>query len=72
LFTWRPLPLTPDLIVEAWLVQDRFRLSWWDSLIVSAAKILQCAFLLSEDFQHAQDFQGLHVINPFRTRPVEL
>jgi predicted nucleic acid-binding protein len=72
LFTWQPLPMTPDLIAEAWFVQDLFHLSWWDSLIVSAAKILQCTYLLSEDFQHSQDFQGIRVINPFRTRPGEL
>jgi predicted nucleic acid-binding protein len=72
LFSWRPLPITPVLIAEAWVMQDLFHLSWWDSLIVSAAKILQCTHLLSEDFQHSQDFQGIHVINPFRIRPAEL
>jgi len=72
LFTWQPLPITPDLIAEAWFVQDLFHLSWWDSLIVSAAKILQCTYLLSEDFQHSQDFQGIRVINPFRMKPGEL
>ena len=72
LFSWQPLPMTPDLISEAWVIQDLFHLSWWDSLIVSAAKILQCSYLLSEDFQHSQDFQGIQVINPFRMRPGEL
>jgi len=72
LFSWRPLPMTPDLITEAWGIQDRFHLSWWDSLIVSAAKILQCTYLLSEDFQHSQDFQGIRVINPFRIKPAQL
>ena len=69
LFTWQPLPMTPDLIAEAWIVQDLFRLSWWDSLILAAAKILQCNYLLSEDFQDAQNFQGIRVVNPFRIRP---
>ena len=72
LFSWQPLPMTLDLITEAWSVQDLFHLSWWDSLIVSAAKILQCTYLLSEDFQHSQEFQGIRVINPFRVKPVEL
>ena len=72
LFTWQPLPIIPDLIAEAWFVQDLFHLSWWDSLIVSAAKILQCTYLLSEDFGHSHDFQGIRVINPFRMRPGEL
>ena len=72
LFSWRPLPMTPDLIAGAWVFQDLFHLSWWDSLIVSAGKILQCTYLLSEDFQHSQDLQGIRVINPFRMRPSEL
>ncbi len=72
LFSWRPLPMTPALIAEAWAIQDLFHLSWWDSLIVSAAKILRCTYLLSEDFQHSQDFKGIRIINPFRIRPNEL
>jgi len=72
LFTWQPLPLTPDLITEAWLTQDFYHLSWWDALIVSAAQVLQCTYLLSEDFQDNQDFRGLRVINPFRLKPTDL
>ncbi len=72
LLSWHPLPITPALIVEAWVIQDLFHLSWWDSLIVSAAKILQCTYLLSEDFQHSQEFDGIRAINPFRIRPNEL
>jgi predicted nucleic acid-binding protein len=64
--------MTPALIAEAWGIQDLFHLSWWDALILSAAKILQCTYLLSEDLQHSQDFEGIRVINPFRIRPNEL
>ena len=39
-FSWQPLPVTLDLIIETWSVQDLFHLSWWDSPIVSAAKTL--------------------------------
>ena len=72
LFTWQPLPITPDLIAEAWLIQHPVHLSCGHLLIISAPKILQCTYLLSEDFQHSQDFQGLRVINPFRMKPGEL
>lgn len=72
LFSWQPLPLTTGLLVEAWHIQDLFHLSWWDSLIVSAATMLRCSYLLSEDFEHFQDFQGVRVINPFQMRPDEL
>jgi predicted nucleic acid-binding protein len=66
------LPLTPDLVLDAWHVQDLFHLSWWDSLIVSAARIQKCAYILSEKFQYTQDFQGIRVVNPLLVKPVDL
>ena len=65
LCVWEPLP-TDDLVVEgAWRIQDRYGLSWWDSLIVSAAQILNCEVLLTEDLQHDQSMDGLRIVNPF-------
>jgi len=72
LLPWKPLGLTEDIIVQAWNFQDQYQLSWWDSLIVAAAKIQQCAYLISEDFQHNQVFQGLRVIYPFLIKPNEI
>jgi predicted nucleic acid-binding protein len=69
LFAWVPLPIDEETIKEAWRVQDRFHLSWWDSLIVAAARLLDCRYLLSEDLQHGQDFQGVRVVNPFLQSP---
>jgi predicted nucleic acid-binding protein len=56
----------------AWLLQERFKLSWWDALIVSAAQVGGCRFLLSEDFQESQTFGRVQVLNPFRTLPASL
>ncbi len=39
--------------------------SWYDSLIVSAAIESDCGILYSEDFQHGQRFDSLVVRNPF-------
>lgn len=47
-------------------VHERYRLSWYDSLIVSAAQQAGCEILYSEDFQHGQQFGGLTVHDPFR------
>ena len=41
-------------------------LSWWDSLIVSAAIRGGCDRLLSEDLQHGRKVRGVKIINPFR------
>lgn len=66
--SWRPLP-DADRFGLAWSIQDRFRLSWWDSLIVAAAQASGCGFLLSEDFQEGQSFDGVRVLNPFHHAP---
>ncbi len=46
-------------------LQARYRLSWYDALIVQAARQAQCSTLYSEDFQHGQKFDNLQIVNPF-------
>jgi predicted nucleic acid-binding protein len=66
---WHPLVLGPAEVEGAWIVQDRFGLSFWDALIVSAAKAIGCRFLLTEDLQDGQDLGGVQVVNPFTRDP---
>ena len=48
----------------------RYRLSYWDSLIVSSAMKLNCPILYSEDLQHGQVFEkNVTIINPFLSAP---
>ena len=54
------------IFAAAWSVQDRFRLSWWDALIVASARAAECSILLTEDLQHGQDLDGLRVVDPFQ------
>ena len=46
-------------------VMDRWRLSFYDSLIVAAALQADCAILYSEDLQHEQKIEDLTIYNPF-------
>ncbi|MFY0687850.1 MAG: PIN domain-containing protein [Cyclobacteriaceae bacterium] len=46
-------------------VQTINQISFWHSLIVSAAKSAHCKYLLSEDMQHGQKINGIEVANPF-------
>ena len=50
---------------EALQLHSRYRLPWYDSLIVAAARESGCKILYSEDFQHEQRFGELRVKNPF-------
>jgi predicted nucleic acid-binding protein len=60
------------VVERGWKIQDRYQLSFWDALIVAAAKSLGCRFLLTEDLQTDQDFDGVLVVNPFVSDPSSL
>lgn len=64
-FAWRPRPLDTATIERAWHVQARYRFNWWDALIVAAAQLGRCDYLLTEDLHAGQDLDGLIVIDPF-------
>jgi predicted nucleic acid-binding protein len=72
LTAWRPVLTDTRVLEAAWLVQDRYRLSWWDALIAGAAQVAGCAYLLSEDLQDDQVFGTVRVVNPFRVSPERL
>jgi predicted nucleic acid-binding protein len=65
LFTWNPQPTDLELLLRAQEVEQRYRLSWWDSLIIGAAQIQNCAVLLSEDLRDRAIYGGVTVCNPF-------
>jgi len=40
--------------------------SFWDALILHAAKASGCRVLYSEDFQDRKEIDGVRIVNPFR------
>lgn len=66
LFAWDPQPVDAAVARRAHDIELRHRLSWWDSLIVSAAQLQNCALLLSEDLQDGAIYGSVTVRNPFR------
>jgi predicted nucleic acid-binding protein len=72
LLAWRPVTVDAEVLEQAWKIQERYRLSFWDSLIVAAAKKASCRHLLTEDLQPDQDLDGVVVVNPFRSDPQEI
>ncbi|HEY6352217.1 MAG TPA: PIN domain-containing protein [Candidatus Angelobacter sp.] len=53
------------LYTEALRITQRYRFSWFDSLILAAALEGGCNLLYSEDLQHGQKIGNLRVENPF-------
>jgi predicted nucleic acid-binding protein len=56
-----------ELVDSALDLHQHNSLSWWDSLIVSAAIQGGCDRLLSEDLQHGHKVRGVKIVNPFRS-----
>jgi predicted nucleic acid-binding protein len=69
LSAWHPVPMDSEILVHGWRLQDRFQLSFWDSLILAAAISSACNFLLTEDLQSGQELDGVTVLNPFLNDP---
>ena len=65
LSVWQPIPIDHAVLQRAWLAEDRYQISWWDSLIVAAAQASECQILLTEDLQDGQILDGVQVIDPF-------
>jgi len=53
------------LYTEALRLHAGNKISWYDSLIICAAREAGCGILYSEDLQHGQRFGSLRVVNPF-------
>ena len=62
---WNPVDIDFELLKTAYKAITTYSLSWWDALIIAAAKVCGCQSILSEDFSTEKDFFGIKVINPF-------
>ena len=62
---WDPIVNDGTSILEAMDAERRYKISFWDALIVVAAQKSGADVLLSEGFNHGQKFGSVRVINPF-------
>jgi len=64
-----PDTLRDDRLTEAWALEDRHRLNFYDSLLIASALAARCTFFLSEDLSSGQKIGALTIVNPFTTTP---
>ena len=62
--TWEVVVNDGDSILQALEIERRYRLSFWDALIVQAANAAAVVALYSEDLNHGQTYGTVEVINP--------
>jgi predicted nucleic acid-binding protein len=53
------------MVKRAINTHERYRISYWDALIVSAAERAGCTCLLSEDLNDGQTYHNILVRNPY-------
>lgn len=69
---WEVVVNNGDSVVEAAELETRYRISFWDALIVQAASTSGVEILYSEDLSAGQAYGSVRVVNPLRAvRPSE-
>ncbi len=62
---WPVVLIEPSLIVTASRLQEQHQLSFWDALVIEAARAFGASRLITEDFNDGQDIEGVRIENPF-------
>jgi predicted nucleic acid-binding protein len=65
-FSWDVVLNDPPVILQASEIEETYKISFWDALIVSAAFSKNAATILTEDLNHGQVIEGIEINNPFR------
>jgi len=58
---------TPESVLHALDIEARYRISFWDALLIQAAESSGAAVLYSEDFAPGQTYGAVRVVSPFAT-----
>ena len=61
---WEVVVNNGDSVVEAAELETRYRISFWDALIVQAASTSGVEILYSEDLSAGQAYGSVRVVNP--------
>lgn len=64
--TWSLVEVDLPLILAASELEERHRLSFWDALVVEAARRSGATRLVTEDLQNGRTISGVRIENPFR------
>jgi predicted nucleic acid-binding protein len=65
-FNWDVVLNDARIILQASEIEETYRLSFWDALIVSAAFSRNAVTILTEDLNDGQYVEGIMIINPFK------
>ena len=64
-FQWEVVINNRDSIIRAAEFEARFKISFWDGLILQAAERAGADLMYSEDLSHGRIYGSVRVLNPF-------
>ena len=64
-FSWKVEAIEPHTILSASEIEEKYVLSFWDSLIIATASQSEAVKILTEDLNHGQTIEGVLIENPF-------
>jgi predicted nucleic acid-binding protein len=62
--TWEVVINAPESAIQALEIETRYKISFWDALILQAAEQSGAAILYSEDLSAEQSYGAVQVVNP--------
>jgi predicted nucleic acid-binding protein len=65
---WEVVINDANIIIQASEIEETYKLSFWDALIVSAAYSRNIDTILTEDLNHGQYLEGILITNPFMAK----
>jgi predicted nucleic acid-binding protein len=64
--SWNVVTNTGESILQALEIEEQYKISFWDALVVQAAEASGAAVLYSEDLSDGQVYCGVRVVNPLK------
>ena len=66
--TWQVIVNGGESILEAIDLEARYRISFWDALVLQAAHVSAASVIYSEDLSDGQTYGSVQVINPLKAK----
>jgi predicted nucleic acid-binding protein len=62
--SWEIVVNTPESVMEALAIEYRYKISFWEALVIQAAGTSGATIIYSEDLADGQTYGLLRVVNP--------
>lgn len=62
---WKVIVNTAESVADALELELRYKISFWDALVLHSAKSAGVSIMYSEDFAAGRKYDGIEIVNPF-------